>query len=327
MDDVARLAGVSRALVSLVMRSSPRVSARSRQLVLDAAAQLGYRPNLMARNLAARRTTTIGLVLNDLHNPFFAELADGVLAAADAAGYSVILASARRSAALEARALDTLLASRVDGIVVAGSRLPRARVAKAAESVPMVSIARALRVSGVGSVCTDEAAGAALAIAHLHELGHRRIAHIDGGRGAGSAARRSGYLAAMRASGLGDAACVVGGEYTETAGAHAMHALLRSALPPTAVFAANDLSAIGAIDLIEREHCNVPTDVSMIGFDNTALSGLNHIGLTTVAQPSTAMGRRATEMLVGNLNGDAPLEHVVMAPQLVLRGTTCRPAT
>jgi DNA-binding LacI/PurR family transcriptional regulator len=131
----------------------------------------------------------------------------------------------------------------------------------------------------------------------------------------------------MRASGLGDAACVVGGEYTETAGAHAMHALLRSALPPTAVFAANDLSAIGAIDLIEREHCNVPTDVSMIGFDNTALSGLNHIGLTTVAQPSTAMGRRATEMLVGNLNGDAPLEHVVMAPQLVLRGTTCRPAT
>src|SRR5262245_10576280 len=105
------------------MRDSPRVSVESRQRVIAAASKLGYRPNLMARNLAARRTMTIGLLLDDLHNPWFAEVTDGIQSVADRSGYQLILASGQRSAAVESRALDTFLASRVDGIVVAGSRL------------------------------------------------------------------------------------------------------------------------------------------------------------------------------------------------------------
>ena len=126
LEDVALVAGVSRALVSLVMRASPRVSATSRERVLAAAAGLGYRPNLMARNLAARTTMTIGVLLNDLHNPWFADVADGIHDVAEASGYQLILASGRRTNRLESQALDTFLASRVEGIIVAGCRLPTA---------------------------------------------------------------------------------------------------------------------------------------------------------------------------------------------------------
>ena len=129
MDDVAAAAGVSRALVSLVMRDSSRVSATSRAAVLDAATRLGYRPNLMARNLAARTTNTIGLLLNDLHNPWYADIADGIHSAADASGYQVILASGRRSATIESRAIDTFLASRVAAAPRCGWSRPRAQPA------------------------------------------------------------------------------------------------------------------------------------------------------------------------------------------------------
>jgi DNA-binding LacI/PurR family transcriptional regulator len=322
MDDVAIAAGVSRALVSLVMRDSPRVSAASRVAVLDAATRLGYRPNLMARNLAARCTNTIGLLLNDLHNPWYADIADGIHSAADANGYQVILASGRRSAAFESRAIDTFLASRVDGIIVTGCRLPARRLTAVAAEVPVVSVGRTMRASLVGTVCTDDAVGARLAVRHLHSLGHRRIAHIDGGVGAGSAPRRAGYVAAMRELGLTDATRVLAGDFTEQAGAAAVAHMLRGGHAPTAIFAANDLSAIGAIDELERRGLDVPGNVSVIGYDNTALAALNHIGLSTIDQPRLSMGGAAAAMLFAALNESLDLHNVSMAPHLVVRATT-----
>jgi DNA-binding LacI/PurR family transcriptional regulator len=322
MDDVALAAGVSRALVSLVMRESPRVSAASRAAVLDAATRLGYRPNLMARNLAARRTNTIGLLLNDLHNPWYADVADGIHAAADTNGYQVILASGRRSAAFESRAIDTFLASRVDGIIVTGCRLPATHLNAIAAEVPIVSVGRTMRASLVGTVCTDDSAGARLAVDHLHSLGHRRIAHIDGGAGAGSAPRRVGYLAAMRDLGLSAEASVHSGDFTEQAGAAAVNHMLRGGQLPTAIFAANDLSAIGAIDELDRRGLEVPGEVSVIGYDNTALAALAHIGLSTIDQPRLSMGATAAAMLFGVLNDGARLHDVSMTPHLVVRSTT-----
>jgi DNA-binding LacI/PurR family transcriptional regulator len=323
LEDVAQIAGVSRALVSLVMRSSPRVSDESRKRVTDAASKLGYRPNLMARNLAARKTMTIGVLLNDLHNPWFAEVTDGIHASAELHGYQLILASARRSTRLESRALDTFLASRVDGIIVAGCRLSSVRLAAVAAEVAVVSVGRAFSRVGFGSVTTDDAHGARLAVEHLHALGHRRIAHIDGGKGAGAAPRRSGYLRTMRSLGLTEHAQVVAGDFTEDAGAHAAERLLRGSVP-TAIFTANDLSAVGAIDVIERGGLVVPDDVAVVGFDNTSLAALNHIGLTTIDQPRREMGAAAAGMLIDALNDRGELGDVIMSPSLIVRRTTAQ---
>ncbi|HEY4607955.1 MAG TPA: LacI family DNA-binding transcriptional regulator [Ilumatobacteraceae bacterium] len=318
---MAQVAGVSRALVSLVMRDSPRVSVESRKRVTAAASQLGYRPNLMARNLAARRTMTVGVLLNDLHNPWFAEVTDGIHAGAERHGYQLILASGRRSAHLESRALDTFLASRVDGIIVAGCRLPAARLEAVATEVAVVSVGRAFARVQAGSVTTDDADGARLAVEHLYELGHRHIAHIDGGRGAGAAPRRIGYLRTMRRLGLADNAQVIAGDFTEVAGAHGAERLLRGAMP-TAIFTANDLSAVGAIDVVERGGLAVPDDVAVVGFDNTSLAALNHIGLTTIDQPRREMGEAAARMLIDAINDRGELTDVVMSPSLVVRRTT-----
>jgi DNA-binding LacI/PurR family transcriptional regulator len=324
LEDVALIAGVSRALVSLVMRDSPRVSDESRQRVTEAASKLGYRPNLMARNLAARKTMTIGVLLNDLHNPWFAEVTDGIHAAAERHGYQLILASGRRSPGLESRALDTFLASRVDGIIVAGCRLPSNRLEAVASEVALVSVGRAFSKVSFGSVTTDDAHGARLAVEHLYELGHRRIAHIDGGKGAGAAPRRTGYLRTMRDLGLADAAQVIVGDFTEEAGAHGAERLLLGSVLPTAIFTANDLSAVGTIDVIERGGLLVPDDVSIVGFDNTSLAALNHIGLTTIDQPRWEMGATAANMLTEAINDRGELTDVLMAPSLVVRRTTAR---
>ena len=322
MDDVAAVAGVSRALVSLVMRNSPRASAKAHSTVHDAAASLGYRRNLAASNLAARRTVTIGLLLDDLHNPWYAEVADGVHAVAERNGYQVILANGRRSAAIESRALDTFLASRVDGIVVAGCRLPLSRLNTVAQEVALVSAGRSLSGTALGSVSADDAEGARLAVQHLHALGHRRITHVDGGRGAGSATRRAGYVTAMRAIGLDEHVQVIGGDFTEEAGNRAGQRMLRSGWLPTAFFTANDLSAVGIIDALDDAGVAVPRGVSVVGYDNTAFAALNRIGLTTIDQPRNGTGRLAATMLLDALAGTGELTHVLLRPQLVVRSTT-----
>lgn len=328
MDDVAAAAGVSRSLVSLVMRDSPRASAHARAAVHEAASRLGYRRNLAASNLAARRTTTIGLLLDDLHNPWFADVADGIQAVAEQQGYQVILANGRRSSTVESRAIDTFLASRVDGIVVAGSRLTMPRLAAVATEVPVVAVGRTLAGPQLGSVCADDAVGAQLAVQHLAEQGHRRIAHIDGGRGAGAAPRRAGYVAAMRAAGLQHEVQVESGDFTEAAGRHAAQQLIRRDALPTAIFTANDLSAVGVIDALDAAGVAVPGELSVVGYDNTAFAALHHISLTTIDQPRQQMGRLAAAMLLATLHGSGQLSHVMLQPQLVVRTSTavCRSA-
>jgi DNA-binding LacI/PurR family transcriptional regulator len=267
---------------------------------------------------------TIGVLLNDLHNPWFAEVTDGIHASAERHGYQLILASGRRSPRLESRALDTFLASRVDGIIVAGCRVSSARLEAVASEVALVSVGRAFSKVSFGSVTTDDAHGARLAVEHLYELGHRRIAHIDGGKGAGAAPRRTGYLRTMRGLGLADTAQVITGDFTEESGAHGAEKLLRGSVLPTAIFIANELSAVGTIDAIERGGLVVPDDVAIVGFDNTSLAALNHIGLTTIDQPRREMGASAANMLIDVMNDRSELTDVLMAPSLVVRRTTAR---
>jgi len=324
MEDVAHEAGVSRALVSLVMRDSPKVSEKRRTRVLAAAERLGYRPNAMARGLASRRTRTIGVLLNDLHNPFFAEIMDGILEKAEALEYRLLIGTGRREAVGERRAVDVFLEHRADGLLLVSPRLRNADILAIGRSTPTVVVGRSLRERFVDSVTTDDHAGGKLAVRHLAGLGHTRIAHFDGGRGAGSSARRAGYLKEM--SRLGFEPWVVSAEFTEVAGVAAVERLLTSGELPTAIFAANDLVAAGAMDRLEDAGLRVPDDVSIVGYDNTFLAALHHMSLTTIDQPRPELGRLALSTLVERVDGIRTTgAHLQLEPSLVVRSTTGPP--
>ena len=233
MEDVAARAGVSRALVSLVVRGSPKVSDQRRAAVLQAASELGYTPHAMARSLASRTSTVLGVLVSDLRNAFFAEVMDGLYATANDERFDLIMNTGGRNATREAHALASLLSFRPAGVALLSPVLPTAAITAAAKQAPIVLVSRTSKLSTVDTVNDDGEAGVALAVNHLASLGHRRIAHFDGGSAATSAARRRGYRNAMRGNGLPE--LVIASEHTDVAGAKAVRTLLdHAAEPPTA---------------------------------------------------------------------------------------------
>jgi len=320
MEDVAARAGVSRALVSLVMRGSPKVSAARRSAVLAAAAELGYSPHAMARSLASRTSHVLGVMVSDLHNPFWAEVVDGLDLYARDEGFELVINTGGRSPIRERQALVSLASFRPAGIALLGPVVPSSAIESAAAEGPVVLVSRSSRSPVVDTVNDDGKIGSALAVDHLVSLGHKEIVHIDGGNGSQSAPRRTGYRAAMARHGLTPR--VVHGEYTEAAGAAAIRTLTA---PFTAVVAANDLNAVGVLSALAELGLRVPADVSVVGYDNTWLAGLRHIGLTTIDQPRHEMGRLAAEALVARVRGEAPKPaHLVVPPSLVVRSSTAR---
>ncbi|WP_194814742.1 LacI family DNA-binding transcriptional regulator [Nocardia sp. XZ_19_385] len=324
MEDVAARAGVSRALVSLVMRDSPKVSEHRRRAVLAAAKDLGYQPHIMARSLASRTSNIVGVLVSDLRNAFFADVVEGMDSAAQELGFELILNTGRRSAARERTALESLLAFRPGGIILLSPVLPAAAIRQAAQQGPVVLVSRGSTVPEVDTVNDDGEAGAALAVDHLVSLGHRRIVHLDGGAAFSSAARRRGYRTAMQRHGLEP--MVVPSEHTDSAGLAAVQRL-RNLFShndfPTALVCGNDFNAVGAMSGLEEAGLRVPEDVSIVGYDNTSLAALRHVSLTTIDQPRNRMGRLALEALAERLRDGrtAPVRRRV-EPSLVVRSTT-----
>jgi DNA-binding LacI/PurR family transcriptional regulator len=330
--DVAKLAGVSKSLVSLVMRGADNVSDEKRSAVLAAAEELGYRPNAVARSLVSRRTHHLGLMLSDLHNPYFAEVAVGVMEAATEHDYRVLLNTGFMSPAREADALDTLLELRMDGVLMAGARVASSVIRHVAQSVPVVAITRNVRLPGVDVVVNDDRLGATMAVDHLVSLGHRRIAHIDGGGGSGAKRRARGFLDAMARHGLARQARRIAGEYTEEAGTRGVAELLAEGARSTAIFCANDYQAVGAVDALRKADLSVPEDVSVVGYDNVHLAALGQVNLTTVHQPRHEMGRQAAKLILERLQlrtagQDRPDRRVIIPPEFVVRGSTAPPAS
>jgi DNA-binding LacI/PurR family transcriptional regulator len=325
LEDVAARAGVSRALASLGLKDSSRVAAATRARIRSAADDLGYLPNLAARNLASHRTGTIGVLLNDLHNPFFAEVFDGIAAAAEGLDLQWVLTTARDVRSNEQRSIDALLAHRVDGVILVSTRLPATAAAAVAKSGPTVVVGRSMRSVMVDCVLTDDAAGCRLVVDHLVGLGHERIAHIDGGPGAGATARRRGFEGAMKRAGLADRATIVSGDFTEAAGVQGAQRLFRGRSRPTAVFAANDLVALGVLDHLGSSGVSVPDHVSVMGYDNTAVSRLTTVSLTTVDQSSPLLGSTAVAVLMDRLGGRTQQRIELLEPTLMQRQTTAPP--
>ena len=317
---VAERAGVSKSLVSLVMRGAPNVSPARRAAVLRAAEELGYRPNLAARTLVERRSRTLGALISDLHNPFFAEVIDGVSAAAEERGLRLVLGSGHRAAETEADVVESFLQQDVEGLILLGPALDEATLAIVAAGAPTVVVGRRpADVDGFDVIVNDDAVGAELAVEHLAGLGHRRIAHIAGSEGGTAAERRAGYEAAMRRRGLEGEILVAPGDSSEAVGHRGAKALLDAM--PTAILAYNDLAAVGALDALTEAGLDVPGDVSLVGYDNTHLAAIRHISLTSVEQPREQMGRLAVAAL-----DEAPTGRVhVLAPRLCVRRSSARP--
>ncbi len=324
--DVARRARVSKSLVSMVIRGEEGVSAKSREAVLRAIEELHYRPNVIARSLVQRRTRILGVMISDLRNPFFGEVVSGIQIRAEELEYRVLFNTGDRVPNLEEAAIESLLELRADGLILAAPRVADEFIERTGRAVPVVVLNRDTSSTRTDFVTNDNIAGAGLAVEHCASLGHTRIAHIDGGSGAGAGVRREGYLQAMRRLGLEQHILTVEGAFTENGGYVAAHTLLKHSPLPTAIFAANDICAIGAMRALEEAGLRTPADVSVVGYDNTSLAALRQVSLTSVHQFGADIGRLGVECLFERMEGKrSEPRHEVVAPTLVVRSTTGPP--
>ncbi len=322
--DVARVAGVSPALVSVVFRGVPGASGETRARVFAAAERIGYRANRTASLMKLRRTMHLGVAL-EVRNAFHAELAEHIQAAAAAAGYEIVpsLVTATHD---ESLAVETLLGFRCESLILLGSRLPAARLRELAREVPLVLVGRLAELDNVAVVRSADYRGQALVVDHLAGLGHRDIVHVDGGRQPVSALRRRGYQAAMRRHGLGDDARVVAGGDCEPDGQRAAAALLRGDRLPTAVCAFNDHCALGVIDALGKAGVRVPGDCSVTGYDDSPVAQLRAVDLTSVSQEAALLARAAVRAAAGRLEGRVSgAADEVLEPRLVARGSSSPP--
>ena len=284
--EVAQAAGVSITTVSRALNGTGRISKSTRRRVLQYAQDLGYQPNELARSLLAKSTQTIAVVVPDITNPFFPELIQGIDTVAGDRGHLVLLCDSADDPLKAWSDLAALRRKQVDGVVLVGVRLDGDRLTAVTAGLPVVTVDREVQLSSASVVQSDHRAGARLATEHLMGLGHERIAHLTGTPGLAVAkARQAGYEDALATGGIrSDPALVVEGGFLEEDGYRAATELLDRGAKFTAVFAANDLSAIGALAALEEHGLRVPHDVSVVGFDDIHLSSYIRPRLTTVRQ-------------------------------------------
>jgi LacI family transcriptional regulator len=324
--DVARRAGVSTSTVSHVVNSTRFVSDELRERVLAAMRELDYTPNAAARMLTLGRSHTIGLIVSDIRNPFFASVARGVEDVAQEHGYTLVLCNSDESADRETACLNALETRAVDGVLLASAGVADAHLSRLVRAgYPIVLVDRDLPELGAPAVMLDNEGAAYSAVWHLITRGHRRIAMLSGRAAISTTTERvAGYRRALREAGIDfDARLVVSGASTSEGGASATNIVLDVDPPPSAIFSGNNLMSIGALQVIATRGLGVPEDVALVGFDDFPFpwSDAFRPHLTTIAQPTYELGRRAAEILVRRLKGSTSTsaERVVLDGKLVVR--------
>lgn len=322
--DVAARAGISYTTVSHVVNGTRPVSDQVRSKVEAAIAELGYVPSGVARSLRVRATGTLGLLLPNASNPYFAELARGIEDHAERNGYSVILCNSDDDIDKQLRYLRVLLERRIDGLIVATVASDAAFAqALAALRVPLVLVDRSLEGVSADQLRVDHEQGAYLATRHLLELGHRRIACIGGPASTQVAQlRAAGYRRALDEAGI-EAQAVVDCAFTSPAGHAAAQVLLAGEQRPTAIFAGNDMIALGVLRAAAERGLQVPQQLSVVGFDDIEVSRYLHPALTTVGQRIGQLGEQAAERLLARIRKPGLVaEQRLIEPTLMLREST-----
>jgi LacI family transcriptional regulator len=323
--DVARLAGVSISTVSIALQDDPRVRDTTRQRILAAVRELGYRPNGIARDLKQQRTNTIAVFLHDLGGPFYSELLSGVQHAALEEGVSPIIACSSGGVGGDLERL--IMEGRVDGAMVLDDAIQESFLRRAAGAhLPIVVLDREIVADYVYAVTSDHEGGAHAATVHLIDRGCRRIAFISGpGRSIHSLLRQQGYKRALNEAGLHiDPGLVYAGDFTETSGFDVASTILGSDPLPDAIFAANDEMALGTLRAAAERGLRIPDDFLLVGFDDIRLTQYTLPTLTTVHQQMFEIGVVGTQTLIAALRGQTPLRQQVLATELIVRGSTCR---
>jgi LacI family transcriptional regulator len=324
--EVAESAGVSYATVSHVINNTRLVSQETRERVLAAMDALNYRPNALARSLRQGKTNTLGLVLPDSANPFFAEISRSIEDEAFKKGYSVFLCNTELDIQRELFYVDVLSKKQVDGIifVAAGDQVDSLDFLRS-RNMPVVLIDRDLPNVEVDAVLSDNQLGGFLATRHLLDLGHTRIACIAGPSSiTPSAERIIGYRRALEEAGLSyDENLILRGDYHAQSGLEVTHSILKMDPRPTAIFALNDLMALGALRAAAEAGCSIPKDLAVVGYDDLEIAHFTNPPLTTIAQPKKEIGAQAVHLLVDRMSQRSrPPSRLVLAPELIIRRST-----
>lgn len=326
--DIAAVVGVSPATVSRALTGTGLVAEPTLTRVREAAAELGYRPNVSARNLRTQRSMAVLMVVRDIGNPFYLEILKGVEAAAREAGYSVLMGNTENDPDREAEYFDMLGDGHADGMILMTGKLPTQQLGKTDPARPVVVALEMIEGSSFPHVQIDNEAAAREAVEYLIGLGHARIAHITGPLPEGMSLRRlRGYQHAMRDAGLDIRdGYEVRGNFSLKSGQDACRILMSHKVPPTAIFAANDEMAFGVIRELRTLGKQVPEQVSVFGFDDLFLSEAFQPPLSTVCQPRAEIGRVAMTILLDMMSGNlGPADTIVMPTSLQIRGTTAPP--
>lgn len=320
---VAQAAGVSPSTVSRVLNGTAVVSPDKRQAIDNAIAELGFVPNPVARGLAGGRTLSVGVITQSLDSPFYGVALRGIEEELKAAGYSALFVSGHWDAKEEAHCIDILRARRVDGIIVLTGRLSDAQLKNCAKHLPVVVTGRQLKAAQLFSLNFDNLEGAKMATRHLIARGHRRIAFITGNMDQPDAVeRQQGYREALHEAGISfDPRLVVPGRYDEASGVEAADRLIKSRVKFSAIFAANDQMAVGAVLSLHQHGVRIPQEVAVMGFDDLYVCSHTYPPLSSVDHPAQEMGHLAARAMLQLLAGDKP-SVVMPAPMLKLRAST-----